>query len=503
MIKELPGGTLYPYQVEALDSIEGWGGRSLVADEMGLGKTATALAWLYNHPELRPALIVCPAAIKLQWAQEITRWLGIPAEDIEIVKGTRLRPLERPLAIVNYDILGKRMSNLLDYRPKVVILDESHYVKEVKSKRSKVSATICQLPGVESVLALTGTPVVNRPKELWHQIQCVQSKMWPNFFRYAMRFCDPQRVETRWNPEKNIRDKAWDFSGASHLDELDKILREEVMVRRRKVEVMAQLPEIQSVTVPFEVDLTKYHQVRQEVRERLADLAESLRSERESITSLETGAKGIAIASRAERNSTVRLDGLVITEITRLKHEAALAKVDVALDWITNFIQTGEPLVVYVHHHDLGDAITDGLQKAGLPVPAPLDGRRSASWRRDNVTAFGDGAFPVIVCGLKSMGMGVDGLQRGASHVAMLEFGWSPTDHAQAVARLHRIGQDNAVTVHYLLAAGTIDERIAQLVDAKATVTSAVMGEMDDEGIIESVDLDLAESLLFSVMEEA
>ena len=93
------------------------------------------------------------------------------------------------------------------------------------------------------------------------------------------------------------------------------------------------------------------------------------------------------------------------------------------------------------------------------------------------------------------MGMGVDGLQHGASHLAFLEFGWSPADHAQAAARLHRQGQDNAVTAYYLLAANTLDEKIADLLDCKSTITSAVVGEMDTAGILESIIDAIAEEV--------
>jgi len=111
------------------------------------------------------------------------------------------------------------------------------------------------------------------------------------------------------------------------------------------------------------------------------------------------------------------------------------------------------------------------------------------------VDAFERGEHQVLICGLKAMGMGVDGLQHGASHLAFLEFGWSPSDHAQAAARLHRQGQKEPVTAHYLLAADTLDEKIADLLDCKATVTSAVLGEMDTFGIMESIIDAIAEEM--------
>jgi SNF2 family DNA or RNA helicase len=487
MTPHLPGGTLYPYQLEALEYLNKHQGRVLIADEMGVGKTPNALGWLWNRGLFR-ALVICPATIKLQWARESLKWLGFDEDEVTIVNGIRPAPITGSVAICNYDILSRRLPDLLAFAPRAIILDESHYLKEAKSKRSKTAKFLCQQPGVESVVALTGTPVLNRPKELWHQIQCINPRIWPNWYRFAMRYCDAKQVQTRWNTVKKSRDRAWDFSGASNLDELDQTLRSEVMVRRRKVDVMEHLPELQTVTVPFEVNLSSYKKVRKEVQARLAEVRDLLRREREHINNLTEDVRDMAIAGRAEGNSTVKLYGFLIQEITKLKKEAAIAKLPVAIEWIKDFTtSTGEPLVVFTHHHELSDALWETLGPLCGEIPQPLDGRMSMAQRQKYIDEFIDGKYPILICGLKAMGMGVDGLQHRASHLAFMEFGWSPSDHAQAASRLHRQGQENAVTAHYLLAADTLDERIAQLLDAKATVTSAVVGEMDTAGIMESI----------------
>jgi len=193
-------------------------------------------------------------------------------------------------------------------------------------------------------------------------------------------------------------------------------------------------------------------------------------------------------------NSTKKLYGFLIQEITKLKKEAAMAKLDLAIDWVANFAES-ERLVVFTHHHDLSDALHTGLIYKGLNIPPPLDGRTSQRYRQEAVDFFAKGESQVLICGLKAMGIGVDGLQHGASHLAFLEFGWSPADHAQAAARLHRQGQEKPVTAYYLLAADTLDEKIADLLDCKGTVTSAVLGEMDTAGIMESIIDAIAEEV--------
>jgi len=496
MMRDMPGGTLYDYQVTALERVAAFQGRALIADEMGLGKTPNALGWLYNNPHLRPALILCPATIKLQWARESSKWLGIPLDEIQVLKGTKSSPVTEDIAICNYDILSKRLDDLHQHQFRAIILDESHYIKEAKTKRSKMAKLLCDQPCVQSVLALTGTPVLNRPKELWHQIYCVNSRVWPSFYPFAMKFCDPQRVETSWNKETKSRNQAWDFNGASNLDVLDATLREKVMIRRQKIEVMDELPSLETVTVPFEVNLTGYRKARKEVHKRLEEKRDELREQREHINRLDEGARDEAIAGRAEVNSTKKLYGFLIQEITKLKKEAAMAKLDLAIDWVVNFAESGENLVVFTHHHDLTDALYLGLLDKGINVPLPLDGRRTQRLRQQTVDEFSQGGYQVLICGLKAMGMGVDGLQHGGSHLAFLEFGWSPADHAQAAARLHRQGQEKPVTAYYLLAADTLDEKIADLLDCKSTVTSAVLGEMDTAGIMESIIDAIAEEVL-------
>jgi SWI/SNF-related matrix-associated actin-dependent regulator 1 of chromatin subfamily A len=483
----LPGGQLYNYQLEALERTARFGGRALIADEMGLGKTATALGWLFRHPEFRPALIVCPATIKLQWARETTRWLDIPGEEIEVMKGTKSAPLTKDIVICNYDILSRRLEDLHRHGFRIIILDESHYIKEERSKRSKMVKLLCDQPSVKSVLALTGTPVLSRPKELWHQVRCIQPQMFPNPYRFYMRYCDPHKVHTVWDQQKQKRNTAWDFSGASNLDELDRVLRDNVMIRRNKSEVLGELPSLETVTVPFEVNLSGYRKIRKEVHQKLVEKREELRRQRNQINQLDENARETAIAGRAEANSTQKLYGYLIQEITKLKKEAAVAKLGMATDWILDFVQSGEKLLIYTHHHDLTDALYKALSDKGLALPWPLDGRTPQPQRQKVIDQFGLGTYDVLICGLKAMGMGVDGLQHGASHLAFLEFGWTPGEHAQAAARLHRQGQEKPVTAYYLMAADTLDEKIATLLDCKSTVTSAVMGEMDQAGIMESI----------------
>lgn len=162
----LPGGALYQYQVDDVDYIEERLGRALVGDDVGLGKTAVAIAWLHRRPDLRPALVVVPAQVKIQWVRNIVQWLDIDIDTISLLKSRKAKPIETPIAVINYDILRAWLIALSDWKPLVTILDECQYVKEERAARSKAALSICRMPSMRSVIGLSGTPVKNRPREI-------------------------------------------------------------------------------------------------------------------------------------------------------------------------------------------------------------------------------------------------------------------------------------------------------------------------------------------------
>ena len=488
----LPGGELYPFQVEAVDFIAAHHGRALVADQPGLGKTVTSIGYLQRRPDLKPILIVAPAIVKIQWARHLSAWLAIPEDEIQILATRKASEISGDYALINYDILQAWAKQIFAWKPQIVIFDECHRLKSSDSQRSKIAKQISALPSVKSVIGLTGTPLLNRPLEIYHPISCINPHIFPNWYRFAMRFCDPQQTEHVKRGSKRdeygepVGEKSWDFSGASHLDELHKILTDRVMIRRTK-DILPGLPEYQSITIPLECDLARYHLVRKDVQERLRSIRDQIRQSREKIANLPEPEMLAALAARAEANSTIKLYGLAITEIVKLRKEAALAKVPHIVDWVKDFLESGEALVIFAHHHECTDALYAALTKAGVNLPKPLDGRMTQRMRQQVAAEFADGQHDMLLCGIQAMGEGIDGMQQRASYLAFCEFGWNPAIHDQASSRLHRNGQKNAVTGYYMLAVDTLDERMAHLIDSKASVVSAAVGEVDSKGILESL----------------
>jgi SWI/SNF-related matrix-associated actin-dependent regulator 1 of chromatin subfamily A len=211
---------------------------------MGLGKTIQSLAYRARQPTRRPAIIITPASLKLNWQREAARWLTTP-ERIAVLSGTTPDPAalaEATLVIVNYDVLAAWRATLQAIAAPVVILDEAHYAKNRKAARSQAAAALTL--DAPHLILLTGTPILNRPAELWPLLNLVAPADWPDFPVFAFRYCDPQQVGI------GRKKSAWDFSGASNLDELNERIKPYV-IRRTKAQVLAELPPKRRAVIPL------------------------------------------------------------------------------------------------------------------------------------------------------------------------------------------------------------------------------------------------------------
>jgi hypothetical protein len=423
--------------------------RAFLADEQGLGKTIEALATL-EADDAYPAVVVCPASLKLNWMREIERWL--PGRTVQALTGmgTNAPIPSADITVVNYDILAARGPALAALKPKALVLDESHYCKNAAAKRTQAVARLAAtVPSDALVLALTGTPVMNRPPELIAQLRIIgRLADFGSGAQFGRRFKGPDaHVRLHWH------------------------LRSRCFVRRLKADVLPQLPAKTRTVVPVELD--------NEAEYRLAetDVIAWLRSRPLDLSELDAK---IAAALRAER----------LVRLNALKMLAARGKLHAALAWIHDFCSSGERLVVFAHHREVQRAVV-----ARFPRALHILGEDSHAARDASVDAFqaADGADnQLIVCSLEVAGQGLTLTQ--ASNVAFLELDWTPAKHDQAEDRLHRIGQQDAVNAWYLLAAGTIDETMATLLERKRAIIGAVTDgrEEDDEAIVDALARELA-----------
>lgn len=434
---------LFPFQKKGVSFIDAKDGRALIGDEMGLGKTAQALAWLQLRKEARPAIVVVPASLKLNWEKEANMWMSEP--NVQILSGANPNtPIIGEIIIINYDILKYWLDALMAIKPQVLIMDEAHYVKNNSAQRTKAVKQLGRR--IPHVIGLTGTPIVNRPIELYNAIKLIDETVVPRFWDYAQKYCDAKH-----------NGYGWDFTGATNTQELHETLVNTIMLRRLKKDVLTELPDKIRSFVPLE--LTNEKEYRTAERNFIQFVKEQ---------------KGQEAATRAS-------NAQALAEIEGLKQLAVRGKLKQTIEWIRDFIDGNGKLVVMAVHK----FVIDALMKEFGDVAVKVDGSVSGQARQAAVDAFqNDNNVRLFIGNIRAAGVGLT--LTAASNVAFLELPWTPGDLTQAEDRCHRIGQKDSVTVHYLLANATIEQKIASMIDRKRKVLDSVLDgkETQDESLL-------------------
>lgn len=433
LIDDIPGlkHPLYPFQAEGVGFIEDRGGRVLIGDEMGLGKTVQALAWLQHKGNAAlPAVVVCPASLKGNWERECREWTTLRCR---VLSGTKadVASLDAPIMIINYDILQYWAPCFIE--TKTVILDECHFVKSPKAQRTKATKAFCK--GKKHVIALSGTPIVNRPIEFFTALNLLAPDTFNRYWDYAQRYCDAKH-----------NGYGWDLSGASNVEELHQRLDRNLMLRRLKADVLKDLPEKTRTTVPL-----------------------ALNGNEGIYTSALRDALG---AWQDEKPNPLR----DITQIGALRQAAMDVKFDMVCEWLDNFLETGRKLVVFDVHHKTTDRLMEKYGKLAIA----LDGRVDSRLRSKVVERFQtDPSVQMLIGNVQVAGTGFT--MTAAQDAVFLEFPWTPGELAQSEDRIHRIGQKGAANIYYLVAQGTLEEDILELIEEKRKVLNGILDGVYDE----------------------
>jgi superfamily II DNA or RNA helicase len=427
---------------------------TFIADAMGLGKTAQAIAATY-HTGRFPALVICPASIKIQWQREITKWL--PEATTYIVNGQTPGTLpDAEFYIINYEVLTHWVAELrqqLDIR--TVIFDESHYIKNPKALRTMAASIITEdFDDERNVFMLTGTPIENRPFEFIAQLAAMHQldPVFGGYKKFRSAYC--------WNQKSGC------YDGARDLDNLNELLRGHCYIRRTKDQVLSELPAKQRAYLHVEPEakaLKAYKRAESDLTDWLRDRAKTM-AEEEGIEF------GLALA-KLKKAATSEAQTLV--KIASLRQLSALAKIKSVVSWIED---QAEPVVVFAHHRAVVEQVAEAF---GAPK---IYGGMSTTEKQVALDSFVQGDHNVIVCSIQAAGVGIDGLQR-ASNVLFIEQAWTPAKLEQAEDRLHRIGQAGSVTAWYAKLDVAIDEYIFDMIKAKQDVVNAATegGKVDDE----------------------
>ena len=432
-----PGLELFPFQYVGVRFAELATGRCIIGDDMGIGKTIQALAYAALHPECWPVLVVAPASVKYNWANEIQKWLK--DADYQVIHKGSTPVGDHDFTVINYDLVSKKQEQLLARNYNLVIFDESHYLKNEKAKRTVCCMEIAD--EADSVLCLSGTPITNRPKEFFTTLEMIRPSEWKGKrWDFLKRYCDAHRNEWGY----------WDTDGASNVEELHGECRD-FMIRRLKKEVMAELPDKlrQFHTVqPTDAEMKTYNECKN--------------------TWVET------YASLRARNSVPA--GFLLNMLTDLRKKCGEIKIASAVEWVMNYLaHNDKPLVMFTHHLDIMDGIVSQLKEL-LPAQniETIHGGVDAQKRTDTIAKFQAGELEVLVCSTTAVKEGVT--LTAADTVVFVEREWVPAYEEQAEDRVNRIGQDNdTVWAVYLTVDNTIDIKFKNLIESKREVISSIV----------------------------
>lgn len=443
---------LFPFQVKGVRLMHHrFKGVVLLADQMGLGKTVQTLKYIDEHVDLEkgPIVVVCPASLKYNWRYEARRLIGLQSH---ILQGRKAKLQDRgaigraKMIILNYDILHHWVKHLIDIKPQMVILDEAHNCKNPRAKRTKAAKRLSRK--AKKRFALTGTAITNYPAELFSILNILRSDVFPTFFPFAVRYCAPKR--TPWG---------WDYRGASNTEELNRVLKEICMIRRTKRQVMRQLPSKMRQVVPFQLP------------------PQQLREYKEAEDALAIWHERNAWMKPAERALQAR------TRMNNLKVLIGGLKMGLITDWIDNFLAgSDEKLLMFGVHH----AVLKPLHKRYADQSVLVNGEVVGKNRQDLFDRFNYHKPTRLLFGnIKAAGEGWS--CTSTANVAFAELAWTPGDHAQAEDRVHGLkrGTGQQVRVYYLVAAGTIEQKLCRVLEEKQKVLDSTLDGAPQYGSID------------------
>lgn len=360
---------------------------------------------------------------------------NIRVERIEILES---RCREQPFESVVYNL---QVSNHPSYYANGLLVHNCHYYKNNSSKRTKAIKRISK--NIPHVIALSGTPIVNKPIEAYNAINIINPNLFPSFLNYTRRYCNAK-----------YNGYGWDFNGASNTQELHETLVNTIMIRRLKKDVLKDLPEKLYSFVPLEFDAEGKNEY-QKAESSFIDYV------RENY--------GFDRALKA-------INAEVLVQYGELKKLAVKGALNQSIEWIRNFLEIDGKLVVFAIHRFVIDEIVKNFEGKVVKI----DGSVALAERQKVIERFqNDNSCRLFVGNIRAAGVGIT--LTAASNVAFLELPWTPGELRQAIDRVHRIGQKNCVNIHYLFAINTIMDKVARLIDQKQRIIDSVLDGKNPE----------------------
>jgi hypothetical protein len=462
------GLELMPHQGQVVAAAAAGHRTFLLADEPGLGKTAEALL-AAQAANAYPLLVVVPNVVKTNWAREAARWT--PRRPVTVVQGVgEAVDGFADIVVLNYEVLDRHVGWLSDFGFRGMVVDEAHFIKNKTSQRSQhvlaLSERIRSRTDKPLLMALTGTPLINDIED----------------FRAIWQFLG-------WIDESKPLDELMDALEDTGLTPADRgfytaarqCVIDRGIVRRRKIDVAADIPARRIADLPVELDERAGRSIRAAERalaSRLVARYETALANRSS----DVGADGIdhdlvrwAARSELKEAAAAESGENVFTMMRRIGQ----AKAELAADYATQLARSAGKVVFFAKHVDVMDAAEELFTRQGVRFSS-IRGGQTPKVRQASVDAFvNDPDVAVAVCSLTAAGVGIN--LQVASNIVLAELSWTDAEQTQAIDRSHRIGQAEPVTAWRIIAAQTIDARIAALIDGKAGLAARALDGAGEE----------------------
>ena len=441
-------GKLLNFQKMGLDFLLKSSGNALLADDMGLGKTVQTLAYIASEKQSVPALIVAPLVTLTNWHREIERFMKKKSKNGRIVENdiptiTSIRSGKRSeipysdFYLINYELLHKRQNDLAKLKIRTLVCDEVQHLRSKTTQKYKAVKTLASVKSIKYRVGLSGTPIYNHGSEIWPIVDILKPGLLGNFKEFCEYFCyQDEKGKAIVVPNKR--------------DSLRYVLQRDVMLRRKKSDVLKELKDKVRYKETIDADETYYKNELNKIWSKLEEEQKNAETEFNKLASYQR-------AIQSERQA------------------AGVAKLHHVTDFVKNIMEIEESVVVFCHHKYIHKLLHESLQEF---KPSSIIGGQNDKIRQDNIDRFQNGDTKLMVAGLRAGSMGIN-LTR-AKYVIFAELDWSPAIHRQAEDRLHRIGQKNTVFAYYLIGKRTLDEHVANILVDKSYEIDAIMDESHD-----------------------
>ncbi|MHA6616424.1 DEAD/DEAH box helicase [Pseudonocardia sp. DLS-67] len=462
------GMELMPHQARMVAAAAAGHRTFLLADEPGLGKTAQALL-AAEAAGAYPLLVVVPNVVKTNWAREARMWTPHRSATVIHGNGDSIDGFA-DIVVVNYEVLDRHVGWLGDFGLRGMVVDEAHFIKNKSSQRSRnvlaLSEQIRSFTARPLLMALTGTPLINDIDD----------------FRAIWQFLG-------WIDERKPRAElmnALDETGLTPADPgFYAAARQRVVdlgiVRRRKVDVAADIPARRIADLPVELDGPEGRSIRAAERElarRMVARYEDALAARRSGAVVE-GIDHDLVRQVARWEQKDAAEAKAGDNVFTMMRRIGQAKAGLAADYAIQVARSAGKVVFFAKHIDVMDAAEETFTQQGVRFSS-IRGDQTSTVRQRNIDAFtNDPDVAVAVCSLTAAGVGLN--LQVASDLVLAELSWTAAEQTQAIDRSHRIGQTQPVTAWRIIAAQTIDARVAELIDSKAGLAAQALDGSDEE----------------------